>query len=612
MDVASLAQIEETSVGAIEDAVKELGQARVVRRAGRSGPQGRVTLYHDVVRTAALAAVGEASLIRAHGLIADWMASRPDARPEQCVQHLLSARRDREASALARTAAAQAEKQRAYALAAEMYEIATRDAAGDRLDLLRRRANALENAAQYGAAAGCWSQLAAASEGDSALDARFREAAALVGCHDMQSGMARLREALATGGFPALERTKARDAATSVRFLLGPLPSLRARPKSPDPHAVERCERDLRVAHLVAYLDPLAGTRVLQRVRAEAWRAGAGEVAAWCDWTFAYYALFTNGRAGPVPLADRYMASARRLLPDEALSDRVRALSGFVAGVRAERDARWDLARTHYDQALTVAERVGFGTTEHALVMMNRAQVDLFSQRLHDLETRIATMRATSRGSPQTTLVTYADILEVFALLYQGRVAEARAVHDAVVRRLEAGGRNRLGYATRLVGYGIDVQEDVPGAHLRLRRDLEEGRRFGALRYMRLGAVLAIGAIVEANALRRGETGASYVRTMKLAKESLRAPPLLVGAAYRAMAYAEDARGESGRAIALLERAEREATAREQRVERAIAKYQRAKRIGGSEGARLAAAARDDLGKAGAKESVLEEDAGGR
>jgi hypothetical protein len=78
------------------------------------------------------------------------------------------------------------------------------------------------------------------------------------------------------------------------------------------------------------------------------------------------------------------------------------------------------------------------------------------------------------------------------------------------------------------------------------------------------------------------------------------------------MAYAEDARGESGRAIALLERAEREATAREQRVERAIAKYQRAKRIGGSEGARLAAAARDDLGKAGAKESVLEEDAGGR
>jgi hypothetical protein len=611
VDVESLARIEETGVGATEDAVKELARARIVRRAG-AGTRAGVVLYHDVVRTAALQAVGEASLVRAHGLLADWMASRTDARPEQRVQHLLSAHRDREASALARTAAVQAEKQRAHALAAEMYEIASRDDASDRVDLLRRRANALENAALYRAAAKCWSLIAAASEGDGAIDAKLREAAALVGCHDMQAGTATLREALVAGGFPSIERTRTRDAVTSLRFLLGPLPSLRSAAKTPDPRAIQRCERDLRVALLVVYLDPLAGTRMLQRVRAEAARAAAREVAAWCDWTFAYYALFLNGRGGPVPLADRYVASARRQLPDAALSDRVRALAGFVAGMREERDAHWALAKAHYDGALAVAERVGFGTTEHALVMMNRAQVDLFSQRLGDLHSRIGSMRAVSRGSPQTTLATYADILETFALLYQGRVAEARAMQDRVTGRLEAGGRNRLGYATRLVGYAIDVREDVAGAHLRWRRDLEEGRRFGALRYMRLGAVLAIGAIVEANALRRGEPGASYALAMKLARESLRAPPLLVGAAYRAMAYAEDARGDRDRAVVLLERAEREAAAHAQPVDVALAKYQRGKRLGSPGGARLMATARLEARNSGASESVLEEDAGGR
>ena len=599
VDLGSLAQIEDATVGAIEDAVKELARARVVQRAGAPGPQGRVAVAHDVVRAAALEALGEASLTRAHGLVADWMAGRVDARPEQRVQHLLSAGRDREASELARTAAAQAEKQRAHALAAEMYEIASRTEPADRLDLLRRRADALEHAAQYGLAAACWSEVAAGSTGDAAIDARLREAGAFLGCHDMRSGTARLREAMALAGFPSLERTRLRDAATTVRFLLGPRPARLERRQSPDPRAVARCERDLRVAHAVAYLDPLAGTRFLQRVRAEARRAGASEVAAWCDWTFAYYALFLNGRRGPVPLADRYAASALRELPGEVTSDRIRALVSFVAGLREERDARWDTARAHYDEALHAAERVGFGTTEHALVLMNRAQVDLFSQRLGELRGRIASMRTAARATRQTTLSTYADILELFALLYQGRVADGRAVYDGVVRRLEAGGRNRLGYATRLVGYAVAVYEDTPGAHLRLREDLEAGRRFGALRYMRLGAVLAIGALVEANALRRGEEGASHARVMKLAKDSLRAPPLLVGAAYRAMAYAEDARGDRSAAIALLGRAEQEAGTREQALERAIARFQRGRRVGGREGARLAATARDEAAARG-------------
>jgi serine/threonine protein kinase len=612
LEVGCLADLEGTNVGAAEDALKELGRAGIVRRDGRMGPEGKATLYHDVVRGAALGAVGAESLQHAHGALADWMARRPGARPEQRVQHLVAACREREASVLARRAAVEAERRRAYALAADMYEIAARDRGADRTDLLRRRAIALEHAAQYATAATCWSEAAAdASEDlDGAIEARFREAAALIGCQDMKSGMTRLREALALAGLPPLERTRLRDAATGLRFLLGPVLAPFVRRRTSDPRGVERCERDLRAALLVAYVDPLAGTRLLQRVSLKAGRTGAHELAAWCDWTFAVYAMFLHGRSGLVPLAERYVASAQRRLAGQPVSDRIGALKGIVDGLRAERDADWQTARAHYDRAIGFAERIGFGTSEHALVLMNRAQVDLFNQRLGELQGRIGNMRAASRSCPQTTLETYADILEVFALLYRGQLAEGRRMHTAVVARLDAGGSNRLGYVTRLVGYGLDVYERRPGAHLRLRRDLEQGRRFGALRYMRLGAVLAIGALVEANALRRGEAGASFATVEKLVRESLRAPPLMVGAAYRALAYAEDARGDGARAVQLLERAEQEAKLHRQPVEQAIAMYQRGRRLGGSEGAARMAMARELARAAAASDVVLEEDAG--
>jgi tetratricopeptide (TPR) repeat protein len=176
------------------------------------------------------------------------------------------------------------------------------------------------------------------------------------------------------------------------------------------------------------------------------------------------------------------------------------------------------------------------------------------------------------------------------------------------MRRLEAGGENRLAHAIRLFGYAIDVYESEPGAHARFARDLEAGRRFGATRYMRLGCVLAIGALVEANALRRGEAGASYATAMKLAKRSLESPPYMVSAAYRAMAYAEDARGRPERAVELLQRAEREALERDQPVDRAIARYQLGLRLSGDEGARMVSAARTDALAAGASESTLKDD----
>jgi len=164
----------------------------------------------------------------------------------------------------------------------------------------------------------------------------------------------------------------------------------------------------------------------------------------------------------------------------------------------------------------------------------------------------------------------------------------------------------------RLVGYSVAIHEDEPGAHLRFRRDLAAAKRFGATRYMRLGVVLATGAVVEANALRRGEPGASYDAVMRMARRSLDAPPFMVGVAYRAMAYAEDARGRADRARELLERALDEAIARSQPVDAAIARFQLGRRLGGARGDGLVAEAITQATAAGASAAALEEDAGGR
>ncbi|MCK6545365.1 hypothetical protein L6R52_05810, partial [Myxococcota bacterium] len=73
-----------------------------------------------------------------------------------------------------------------------------------------------------------------------------------------------------------------------------------------------------------------------------------------------------------------------------------------------------------------------------------------------------------------------------------------------------------------------------------------------------------------------------------------------------------DATGAPDAALPLLARAEHEARALGQRLDAAIAAYQRGVRVGGDEGARLVLLAQRDVAALGAHMRVLEEDRGRR
>jgi tetratricopeptide (TPR) repeat protein len=362
---------------------------------------------------------------------------------------------------------------------------------------------------------------------------------------------------------------------------------------------------------MMTYVDPLLGTRFLQSARSRCVAAGVREQAAWCDFIFAYYAMFMSTRRGHPRLADRYTKSARRFLEGLPVPDRLLPLELFLKGLVAEREMRWAVAGAYYDQAIALAEKHLYGTLEHCLAIMNKAQVDFFGEDLAGLEATLGRMRALSRSSPQSVLPTYTAIMESALLFARGRFEESKAMYEELIATLFRGPPNRLGWACKLFGHSRGVYLDDPRtARREFAADFEAARRFGALRYMRAGAIAALGAILEANALRVGDPSATVSRVRELARFAHRAPPYMAGGAWRALAYAADARGAPREALRLLARAEREALACAQPMQAEVARYQRGLRIGGEEGRALVLAARRAAREGGTAELMLEEDAG--
>jgi hypothetical protein len=102
---------------------------------------------------------------------------------------------------------------------------------------------------------------------------------------------------------------------------------------------------------------------------------------------------------------------------------------------------------------------------------------------------------------------------------------------------------------------------------------------------------------------------ASYASVETLAKRAEKSTPLGRHMAIRAAAYAADYVGSPPeKALGILLRAERLAERVNQRMDIAIARYQRGIRIGGSEGEGLIASARALMQEAGAHPLLLEED----
>ena len=619
--VGDLAAWAARTPGDVLDGVSPLERDGLVRVAGFSGPDQSVDLYHSAVREAALGLLTAEQMRTAHGRIADWLERGPSRSLPRLVRHLRGAGREEDAATLAPEAAAQAETQRAFALAAELYEVALQHPNGRRGELLRRRAGALERSGHYRSAAGCWRELAELTAGaaetpegqnEALVDAMLHEAHALLAAGDQREGRRRLDEALARSGEPAVGGGGLSGLVAGLRFLIGPGQATTS-PGAPAPAALVRAERDVRVGQMVSYFDVLSGIRFLRRARRSFVREAAAEQAARCDYLFAYFAMFGTRQRGPVPLAERYLRAAAAHLEGRTAEDHeVRNMPGFLAGVAAQRDGRWADGVAALDEVVDELERQGVqGTFEHLMALVHRTQLDLFGQDMAALEGSLARLRAAVHGTGDSAMRCHLVFCEALRALLLGELERcAELGRDLAARwQMDQPSYQRFIVSMMLAAPAL-YRSDCVETRRELARVLRRDRAFRPLKTMYGGLYAAFLALAEVNALRSGDGDASARRCQRYAALAREATPELHVAAWRARAYAEDARGRPERALALLEQAEQEAARFGQQIDVAVARYQRGRRLGGDAGQALIQQARSAMERLGAGTGMLEEDAG--
>ncbi|MFW5739755.1 MAG: hypothetical protein ACOC1F_05255 [Myxococcota bacterium] len=111
-------------------------------------------------------------------------------------------------------------------------------------------------------------------------------------------------------------------------------------------------------------------------------------------------------------------------------------------------------------------------------------------------------------------------------------------------------------------------------------------------------------------ALRAGGPEAHVGRVKLHASFATHAPPIWPGLALRALAYAADACGREADALWQLQRAESMAEQFDQRIDSAIARFQRGLRLGGRRGREMCEQARTQMQAYGGGEAILREDVG--
>lgn len=628
-DESLLAEALSRPAGEISDELAELGRLALLRRAGAKGPGGRVDVYHDAVRTALAAVLGEGELSAAHGRLVDVLQGG-DAPPERLVRHLLGAGREQQAAVLAQEAATRAEEQQAFGLAAEMYEVALLHPGARRLDLLKGRARTLGLAARYRESAELWREVGQQLQGEEALDAALREAHARLSANDIGGGHDRLNRALVEAGEPRVDAGLSRWLAAAA-FLTGPVPllggvldvssgrgvveRLLGRPSVPDQTVRLQGERDIQIAMLVAHFDPLTGVRFMQRAQRRLARAGEVEQAAFCDYLFSFIALFGAAKAGPVDLARRYQEAAeRRLGGREPTLATVRIMPSFLRAVVHFRAADCVAARRELTYCERVLVEAGLmGTYEYMRVVYHQTMASYFQTDLEGLEANLVRWRAASADADNLATRSNRAILEAIQRVQQGRLHEAREQLLGVASAYPPDHLNLQRDAMFFMSNLPDVfDQDCREARRRLAALTAMHRSFRGLNDMYASIYAGVGALVEANALRSGDPGASRFLVHLYAARARDAPPLRPGWAIRAEAYAADATGDPELALAYLQEAEDTAARYDQRLEVAVARYQRGLRLGGDEGRDLRTRAEATVSELGVAPILLQEDVGYR
>lgn len=606
MPVEMLAAILGRPLGAIDEALRELERAGLVRCAG-GALDGFADLYHDGVRTAALGRLAASERVALHGRIADYLLGAKDAPPQRLVRHLASAGRVKEAAIHARRAAELAIRQRAFGSAADMYAVVLEADPHDRA-AREARAWALEQSSRYAEAASEWAELARDAPPEAARDLALHEAHALLAASRMADGLRRLDTALARSGYGRIDVRGVRALATLVRFAMGPTGRARTRPQ--DPARRLRAERHLKIGILLAFIEPITGIRFLQHARAEFLRAGADAQVAGCDVMFAILAFAGSRNPDRVPLAERYLEAARARARGIELPPDVRGMLPFVEGLRRMRQGRWAEARALFDQAVEIF-RESTGTTEVTLARSWLMMMAAHMQDVPEMRRHVDFFHRHADDSGGTLLVPHIALVDGYVKLLEGRFDDGYDALTHAADLFDDDPPNAQRAALRLYRHAANIyRDDGRRARRELAAELRRARPFRFLNTMYAGTLGVMPALIEANALRSGDRGASARRVERLARIVDSAPPLWAGASWRARAYAADALGRPDRALAHLARAEAEAARFDRRVDVAIARWQRGRRIGGDLGAELCADARAIVDALGVSPLVLEEDAG--
>lgn len=601
-------------LGIADETIQALASQGLVRRGGAGGIEGVADVFHDGVRVAVSSALQDA-VRRAHDRLAEHWLADPDSPPERRVRHLLASGRRPEAALQAAAAARRAESQRAFGLAADMYEIVVRESAQSTEQVREQHARALERAGRHLQAARAWQALARSADAARRVDLALHEAHALMAANRAEAGLDRLDAALLAAGEPESHARDRRSVLAAATFVLGPrgryvrrlLDACRSRARHAHALGLSDAERDVRIGILLCFLDAQSGVRFLLRARDRFAAVGAPDQEALCNYMFAVLALVGSRRAR-VPLAERYLARARSLLGARR-SPMADGMVGFVDGLQALRHGRWFDARRGLDKAAADFEECG-AVTERLLSASWSMMADAYRQDLASMQSHLAHFRRELGDLEGAIVASHVELLDGYVQFLQGKHAEAWATIGSRVT-MHAGRRpNQQRAAALLYRMIVAIYRDDPDDRREFLARLGEFRQYRFLETMYAGSYAMIGALLESNALRRGERGASQRRVEWFARRMEGSPPLMAGASERARAYAADARGERGLAIVHLARAEALAGRFDRRIDVAIARYQRGLRIHGREGRDLCAHALAEAKDAGAGELLLREDAG--
>ncbi len=597
--------------GALDERVRELAHAGIVRRAGPLGATGSVDVYHDAVRLALRSALTKEQLRRAHeGFV---RVERPEASPRR-VRHLLGAGRLAEAAHAAHAAAAGAERQLAFALAADLYAIAIVHGDPSRsVELRRRRAVALERCARYAEAAEEWEVVSAEVDAVESANCAKRSAYALFAANRVEDGLRRVDAVLATTGHPAVAAGGLRSWRAVAHFLMGPARVAPRRAGDPD-RARDRADTDRRLGTLIGYFDPYLGLGMLLSARRAYGELGVWDEVAACDFLFAAFAEHGSASSSTPSLVSRYRRSAERLRAEHAPEDpRLSGMSSFLEASEHLRAGRWDESSRCFEACIRQLGEAGDrGVFEQQYALSQLAFLAFVRHDRASLEGLLLRYSA-ERDAHDSAVLSHQRLYEITTATFRGASADARAIASDVRAVLPEGFPSvQEAVASIVARYPALYDPNGPPPEPLSRSERALVDRFRILSINTGAFYAATLALTEAHALRRGAPEASRWRLARLVHRARNAPPCAAGDPERAWAYAEDARGRPESALAWLGRAEAIATRHDRPIAAAIARFQRGIRLGGDEGASLRADAERRLAEAGLSSALLHEDVGSR